>query len=50
MLNLKCNECHAEFSITSKVEKGTYINCPLCSNLVMDDFDWEDLEENEEED
>ena len=50
MLNLKCWDCYTEFLITSKIEKGTYINCSLCGKLVMDDFDWEKLKENKEED
>ena len=49
MLNLKCSECNTEFTINNEIEKDTHVSCPICQVLVMDGFDWEDREENEEE-
>jgi len=49
MLNLKCSECNTEFTINNEIEKGTHVSCPICQVLVMDGFDWEDREDDEEE-
>jgi len=48
-MNFKCIECNTEFTINSKVEEGVYISCPLCRNLVMDGFDWDDRQEDDED-
>ena len=48
MLNLKCSECNTEFTINNEIEKGTHIFCPVCQVLVMDGFDWEDRNNEDE--
>ena len=49
MLNLKCSECNTEFTINNELDKGTHVSCSICQVLVMDGFDWEDREGEQEE-
>ena len=45
-MNNICTNCEVEFTITSNIKEGTYINCPICKTLIVDGFDYEDKEES----
>jgi Zn finger protein HypA/HybF involved in hydrogenase expression len=44
-ITIHCEDCVK--TETQTVNKGTNVYCPRCGSLIMDGFDWEDIEESE---